>query len=348
MRLSSYKDSIRKRIEVINMHLPEMLRAVSRTFAVSIERLPPKLREAVTISYLLLRVSDYLEDNEVMVTQDKVELLRLWVRALNGEMPLITFTKEIAHLDPSDPEVYLAQHASQLLEALHQFPQEIQEIITRHVIQSSLGMARWQEHGPIVNTEEEMDDYMHEVAGRVGYLLTDLFGWYKPAILNKEALMQPLARHFGLALQTVNIIRGLRKDYERGWVFVPRTFYEPLGLTRDSLFAQENTDRALQVINLLADKAERHLQLGLEYIINIPQNYHRIRLFCILPLFFAKKTLSLSRNNIHVILKGVKITRADVMTIIRQTTLMGWSNQWLRNYYNRLQIVQPVSVISSP
>ena len=101
-------------------------------------------------------------------------------------------------------------------------------------------MARWQEHGPFVETEDEMDDYMHEVAGRVGYLVTDLFGWYSPIIQKRKAQLRPLAREFGLALQTVNIIRGLRKDYERGWVFVPRTFYEPLGLTRDSLFAQEN------------------------------------------------------------------------------------------------------------
>jgi hypothetical protein len=55
------------------------------------------------------------------------------------------------------------------------------------------------------------------------------------------------------------------------------------------------------------------------------------------PLFFAKKTVALSRDNMNVILSGAKITRADVLSIVRQTTLMGWSNQWLRNYYQRLQ-----------
>ncbi len=330
------------------MHLPEMLRTVSRTFAASIERLPSALSEAVRLSYLLLRVSDCIEDNYVLTPQHKAELLRLWVQVLDGKTPVTTLTKEIAHLDPNDPEVYVAQQAGQLLDALHQLPQEIQEIVVRHVSQSSLGMARWQEQGPIVNTEEELDDYMHEVAGRVGYLLTDLFGWHSSAFQKREELLRPLARHFGLALQTVNIIRGLRKDYERGWIFVPRTFYEPLGLTRDSLFAQENTDKALQVIDLLVNKAENHLQLGLEYITTIPQSHHRIRLFCVWPLFFAKKTLALSRNNIHVILKGAKITRSDVATIIRETTLMGWSNHWLRNYYLRLHFSQPISIRSSP
>ncbi len=125
------------------MNLPEMLRAVSRTFAVSIERLPPTLREAVMISYLLLRVSDYLEDNEILSPQRKAELLRIWVQILNKEMPVTALTKEITDIDDSDPEVYLAQHAEELLEELHLLPLEIQEIVTQHVVQSSLGMARW-------------------------------------------------------------------------------------------------------------------------------------------------------------------------------------------------------------
>ena len=42
-----------------------MLRQVSRTFALSIELLPRVLRDALTVAYLMLRVSDYLEDQSV-------------------------------------------------------------------------------------------------------------------------------------------------------------------------------------------------------------------------------------------------------------------------------------------
>jgi farnesyl-diphosphate farnesyltransferase len=321
------------------MQLRETLRNVSRTFAISIEQLPSSLREAVTIAYLLFRVSDCLEDHAELEANRKAELLRIWAQALQGSLPVTSLTIAIAHLDERDPEVYVAQHAGQLLVALHQLPQPLQETIIDHVHQTSLGMARWQEHGPFVDTEDEMDDYMHEVAGRVGYMLTDLFGWYSPIIRERKAQLRPLARQFGLALQTVNIIRGMRKDYERGWVFVPRNFYEPLGLTQDSLFAKENNVVALQVIARLADKAESHLLQGLQYITNIPPIHYRIRLACTWPLFFAIKTLSLSRNNIQVILNEAKITRSEVMSIIRQTTLMGWSDSWLRSYYSHLLTV---------
>jgi farnesyl-diphosphate farnesyltransferase len=321
------------------MQLRETLRNVSRTFAISIEQLPLALRGAVTIAYLLFRVSDCLEDHEQLERGQKAELLRLWAQALRGIVPVSSLLKMIAHLDESDPEVYVARHADQLLDELHLLPEAIQETIIEHVHRTSLGMARWQEHGPVINNEAEMDDYMHEVAGRVGYLLTDLFGWYSPIIRKRKPQLRPLAREFGLALQTVNIIRGMRKDYERGWIFVPRTFYEPLGLTSEGLFATENHDKTLQVIARLADKAEAHLHHGLNYITSIPRDHYRIRLACIWPLFFAIKTLAVSRDNVHVILTEAKITRTEVMDIIRNTTLMGWSDSWLRSYYSRLLAV---------
>ena len=93
--------------------------------------------------------------------------------------------------------------------------------------------------------------------------------------------------------------------------------------------------------------SKKHLN-QVSYITNIPQVHHGIRLACMWPLFFAKKTITLSHDNMNVLLDGAKITRTDVTTIVRKTTLMGWSNQWLRNYYHRMQIAQPVSVISSP
>jgi farnesyl-diphosphate farnesyltransferase len=314
----------------------EMLRKVSRTFALSVEQLPQTLRDILTISYLLFRVSDCLEDHEALEVGRKVQLLHLWARVLGGEAAPENLVNRISDLDHNDPEVYVAQHASEILEQLYQFPPEIRGAVSRHAIATSLGMARWQEHGPFVEDEEALDDYMLEVAGRVGYLLTDIFAWYLPIIRERKPQLMPLAREFGLALQTVNIIRGMRKDYERGWVFVPRTFYEQVGLTRDGLFDPENRSQALKVIDMLADKAERHLRYGISYIKALPRRHHRIRLACMWPYFFAVKTLALSRNNVNVLLAEAKMSRDQVKQIVRDTKLFGWSNQWLAWYYQYL------------
>src|SRR4030065_261354 len=88
-------------------------------------------------------------------------------------------------------------------------------------------MRRWLERGLQVNDENDLDDYMFEVAGGVGYLVMQLYAWYSIEIRRKQDQLMPLAREFGLGLQTVNVIRGLREDYERGWMYVPRKFLPP-------------------------------------------------------------------------------------------------------------------------
>lgn len=317
-------------------HFDQMLESVSRTFALSIKKLPQKLQKPVGLAYLLFRVSDSLEDHPEIDSTRKIELLELWSDVLAGSSPPKDLTTAISDLDKTDPEVYVAQHADALMDDLHKLPVQLQEMLVARVKRSTLGMARWQRQGPFIDTVEGLDDYMHQVAGRVGYLMTDIYAWYSPDFRSQKEELMPISREIGLGLQTVNIIRGLRKDYERGWVFVPGTYLSQAGLSRDQFFENGNQDIAIKVVNRLADKAKKHLDYGLAYISAFPRNQHKVRLASIWPLFFAIKTLAISRNNINVICSEVKITRSDVKTIIRDTTLMGWSDRWLETYYVKL------------
>lgn len=310
-----------------------MLESVSRTFTLSIKQLPGIVKDSIMLAYLLLRVSDILEDNEVMDAGRKIKLLGIWNDILVGKTPVDELTSQIDDLDKEDPEVQVAQNAGVLMSHLDTFPAEIQEFIRKHVSDTTEGMARWQKQGPYIQTEDEMDDYMFQVAGRVGYLITEVFAYHSPKIKARKEELMPLSREYGLALQTVNILRGMKKDYERGWVFTPQEFLDEVGLSRDELFKPENEHKALKVVNRLTAKAERHLRHGLEYIAAFPTHQHRIRLACMWPLFFAVKTLALSQNNINVIFSEVKMSRDDVKNIMSKTTLKGWSNKWLQKYY---------------
>lgn len=314
----------------------EMLRHVSRTFSLSIEQLPPVLRDTVTVAYLLFRVADCLEDHCEIVPERKALLLRLWGDILAGSRPAEDLITQLSDLDDTDPEVYVARRADKVMQHLSHIPEQLKNIMIAHVFETSQGMARWQEHGPWIQTEEEMDDYMHQVAGRVGYLLTDIFSWYSPAIAKERERLMPLGREFGLALQTVNIIRGLRKDFERGWVFIPVAFLESIHLTPQEFFDKANIEKALSVVDRLIEKARRHLKNGLAYITLLPRNERRIRLFCVWPLFFAVKTLALSRNNPGVLTSETKITRQQVKHIVFVSRLLCWSNGCLEWYYHYL------------
>jgi len=319
--------------------LRDLLRLASRTFAIGIEQLPGVLCDAGTVAYLLLRVSDYLEDNEDMPAEKKIVLLNLWAEILRGHANTEDLTSQIQNEDTVNPDAVVAQHAEDILARLASLPPEVREIITHHVIHSTHGMARWVARGPQVNDEADMDDYMFEVAGRVGYLLTHLFAWYSLFIRIRIKELLPLAREFGLALQTVNVIRGLRKDYERGWVYIPKKFLEAVNLSAHELFLPENRAEAIKVLDMLTDKAERHLHAALTCVKSLPPWQHRIRLACIFPLMFAIRTLAISRRNSDVFSHEAKITREEVKRIVQDATLWGWSNRWLDRYSRELNVV---------
>lgn len=321
----------------ILMNLSELLRISSRTFAIGIERLPQDLSNATTIAYLLLRVSDYLEDNEEMPVSEKIRLLNLWISVLQKETPAEELTKYLSQADPNNPDALVAQQAQQILSQLYKLPTVLQEIITHHVVNATQGMARWAGRGPRVDNEADLDDYMFEVAGRVGYLVTQLFAWHSDEIRRKEKEIMPLAREFGLGLQTVNIIRGLREDFDRGWVYVPNNFLSEVGISSEELFDPSHRQKALRVLDLLTNKAERHLKNALQYVKFLPWWEYGIRIGCILPLLFAIRTLSLSKRNEQVFESEAKMTREEVKKIVLHSTLWGWSNIWLDRYYNKLK-----------
>src|SRR5437016_2020029 len=62
----------------------EILKQTSRTFYPSIVGLPPKIREAVTSSYLSLRAIDEIEDHPRLIKRTKVDLLKTLSRELQG------------------------------------------------------------------------------------------------------------------------------------------------------------------------------------------------------------------------------------------------------------------------
>jgi len=314
----------------------EMLHRVSRTFALSIEQLPGMLREATTVAYLLFRVADSIEDHDMLDATTKARLLRLWADVLHSRAQVSALTGELSRLDGADPEVYVAQHADTVIEQLQALPEAHRRILVSHVYETSLGMARWQEHGPFVRDEAEMDDYMHEVAGRVGWLLTDVFALHSPAIAAQRDTCMQLGREFGLALQTVNILRGMRKDFERGWIFVPESFCRVAGLDSVQLFDPAHETAALQVVGMLAGKARRHLDNGIAYIRLLPRSQRSIRLFCIWPLLFAARTLALSLSNPEVLRTEAKITRSEVKRIVGVSGMFCWSNTLIDFYYKSL------------
>jgi farnesyl-diphosphate farnesyltransferase len=314
----------------------DLLRSTSRTFAVGIEALPGELRDAVTLAYLVLRVSDYFEDTPSLSPEEKQEALRLWadlveegrdpeeVRGLEGR---------VADGDRGLPDRLAALEAKKVQQGLLAIHPRFRDPIRRHTAATTRGMARWIGRGPDFPDEAALDDYMFEVAGRVGLLLTDVFAAWSPAVARRREALDRVSVSFGLGLQTVNVIRGLHEDPSRGWNYVPRHIVEngdgrgARGDQWDPRTLPEGDQR--RILDFLTAKAGRHIQDALTYCQHIPRRERGIRIFCIIPALLAARTAAVSRANLEVFREPVKVTRPRVRRVVILSRLLYFSNRWL-------------------
>ncbi len=112
----------------------------------------------------------------------------------------------------------------------------------------------------------------------------------------------------------VNIIRDINTDLKRGQSYIPDDILRKYRLTRKSIFEQQNSAQAEQMFNELIQMAMEHLDNALAYIVNIPIEEARIRLFCLLPFFWAMQTLRLIQQNTLALLRkdSIKISRRTI------------------------------------
>jgi farnesyl-diphosphate farnesyltransferase len=167
---------------------------------------------------------------------------------------------------------------------------------------------------------EELEEYCYFVAGTVGNMLTDLFHYYSPWINDK--LYEQMCEHrsaFGEALQLTNIIKDAMGDLKRGVSFIPRDLALQYGVDLQNLYLPQNREQAQKVMNILIIKAVKSLNRALLYSILIPKQEPRMRMFCVMPILFAIKTLAVAAENSDELLDAngaVKVTREDVKKTI--------------------------------
>ncbi len=321
----------------------ELLRATSRTFAVGIEALPRPLRDAVTLAYLVLRVADYFEDSPTLSDDEKRQALDRWARLVEQAADLVdpeelaTLTRAVAAQDHGLPDQLAALKAPSILEGLSHLASELLEPIQSHTAGTARGMSRWTRRGADFPDEAALDEYMFEVAGRVGLLLTDLFCAHSPAVMRRRDALLESAVPFGLGLQTVNIIRGLHEDPERGWVYVPRQILPARFTPEESASDLRGlkSDWQLSILDFFVAKAGGHIADALHYCQALPSKARGIRVFCIIPALLALRTARASLGNAQAFRAPIKVSRSEVRRIVLSARILFFSNAWLERARRR-------------
>jgi farnesyl-diphosphate farnesyltransferase len=212
-----------------------ILKQTSRTFFIPISRLPPVLQDTIGSAYLCMRAIDEIEDHPDLDQQTKVFLLHRLSWSLQAG---IAGTET----QPSRVNVLFASYRRLLPEVtlrisdwLARLPVGIAPRVWDATIAMADRMAFWAERNWEILTEDDLNSYTFSVAGSVGLMICDIWGWFDGTQINREA-----AVHFGRGLQSVNILRNRQEDMERGVDFFPA------GWTGQQMFtyARKNLDRA--------------------------------------------------------------------------------------------------------
>ncbi len=285
--------------------LPGLLERTSRTFALSIPRLPEPTRLATTLAYLLFRLADTFEDAAVWPRARRAEALTDLL-ALLADPPTapralaVELGRRWVDGRPTEHAGYLDLLAATpaVLDALEGLPPSSRSIVLHHARRTAEGMRgfveRSDERGSLhLETQGDLREYCYVVAGIVGEMLTDLFVHDAPALREPsvEAVLRGDARAFGEGLQLVNILKDASDDARDG-----RTYLPP------------DLDRAV-VLSL----ARSDLAAATRYVLTLqgagaPRGFVE---FTALPVLLARETLDLLERDGA----GAKLPRERVMAL---------------------------------
>lgn len=261
-----------------------LLATTSRTFLVPIMRAPGKLRKAIGSAYLCMRAIDEIEDHPDMPANLKNELLTgISERLLkaNGELAVDDFDDLLMPHQHTLPEVSM-----KLGHLLNGTPGEMRSLVERSTGEMAREMAGWVRSGWRITTEQDLDRYTFDVAGRVGLMLSEFWRWYEHIDTPENEAIS-----FGRALQTVNILRNDGEDARRSVNFYPD------GWTRSDMM----------------NYARRQLVHADRYMERLPRSSAAYD-FCIIPLSLAKSTLAALEQGKE------KLSRDDVKKVIESCT----------------------------
>lgn len=191
----------------------DVLRETSRTFYLSIVRLPPRIREAVMSSYLSLRAIDEIEDHEQLDKLAKIKLL--CEISVEFQAPLSRRPRCLSLiLKPYRDD--LPEVTNRLEEWANLAPTTIAPCISKTTAHMAKRMAYWVNRDWRITSRRDLDRYTFSVAGAVGVLLTDLWAWYDGTPSQRSDGIG-----YGRGLQAVNILRNRFEDLDRGVDFFP-------------------------------------------------------------------------------------------------------------------------------
>lgn len=330
----------------------EILNGVSRTFALTIPQLPGALRQVIGNAYLLCRITDTIEDDNALTSEQTRQLSDMFSEVVCGSLSAETFAEALYpllsdHTIPAEHD--LIKNTPSVIRVTHSFNPVQRKALERCVRIMSRGMADFQDNETLDGLKDlpGMNLYCYYVAGVVGEMLTELFCDYSKAINRNKPELMKLAVSFGQGLQMTNILKDIWDDRKRGACWLPQDIFLAHQFILRDLRPDYSDKRFEEGLANLIGIAAKHLENALTYTCMIPPQEKGIRKFCLWALGMA--ILTLQKINHHRHFKDgaqVKISRRTVKATIITTSLFASNNWMLRQLFRMASRNLPETTIS--
>jgi len=296
----------------------DVLRAVSRSFYLSLRLLPKPMRRAAGIGYLLARASDTIADAEGLELGERVTFLEgfgAWVKGGDA-----VFFDGVLGKVMNEGERVLLSRCGEVMKAMEELPENERDLV-REVLGEILSGQRMDlevfagaSDGEVICLRNEglLEDYTYRVAGCVGAFWTKL-GY---EVLGEKFSREPMEEMvkvgvaYGKGLQLVNILRDLREDMTKGRCYLP-------------VRNVNDEEVVMREFGRLRGLAVRLVEKGFVYSKALESR--RLRVASVLPAMIGAETLDL--------LEGVSFSELGTKVKVRRGRVYGmliraWMGKW--------------------
>jgi farnesyl-diphosphate farnesyltransferase len=300
-----------------------ILASVSRSFYLSIRLLPKKLRDPVSLGYLLARASDTIADTTEVPIDLRTEKLRLLARGIQGEPlgdAIVEMSAKLAPLQKDKAERALIESLQSCLNWLDQSEvldrEEVRAVLEQINRGQILDLERFRNPKQVValETSADLDEYTYLVAGSVGEFWTRLCFRHLPKFTERsEDEMLGMAKRYGMGLQLINILRDAGDDLRAGRCYFPNEDLAVAAMEPSQILREP--ERFQPIYRKWREKAERGIEAGLQYARAIRNR--RVRIATVLPALIGARTLALLRDaGATALRRHIKVPRRKVRGIV--------------------------------
>jgi farnesyl-diphosphate farnesyltransferase len=319
-------------VEKIDKKIDSLLKGTSRSFYLTLNFLPRKIRKQIGLLYLLARLSDTIADSKVGEKNTLIRLIGQYNDRVQKRSEKPPDLVDLSLLQENSAEQELLQDVILPIKYLEESDifnesdrRRIRECLEIIIRGQTLDLERFStssdEEIIALNNENELDEYTYSVAGSVGEFWTHMVLDHQFEVSNeiRDSLFENGIR-FGKSLQLINILRDIPEDIAMGRCYIPMEKLLQYELKPKDLLDSDNMDKFRPLFDSYISKAYSHLNCAIEWVNLLPKNQYRLRFSCSLPILIGQSTLKmLSNNNVLDNKNRIKVSRKEIKSIFRKS-----------------------------